>query len=283
MIKTRITVINKKEEMREIISHCRKNNNLIGFVPTMGSLHQGHLSLVEKAREMSDIVIISIYVNPSQFSQNEDFSKYPRDLSSDLALLEKYKPDFVFYPQEDQMYQKDHHTWVNVTGLEDKLCGKSRQEHFKGVATIVLKLLNIVTPDLMFMGEKDYQQLVIMGKVLSDLDLPVKIVPCPTVREKDGLAMSSRNNYLTPEGRKKATLLFQALSEAKELFQNGLTDPGTVVSEMRKLIEQKGGKIDYIEAFEKQSLESVDVLKIGTRIALAVFIEGTRLIDNIEL
>ena len=269
--------------MREIISHCRKNNNLIGFVPTMGSLHQGHLSLVEKAREMSDIVIISIYVNPSQFSQNEDFSKYPRDLSSDLALLEKYKPDFVFYPQEDQMYQKDHHTWVNVTGLEDKLCGKSRQEHFKGVATIVLKLLNIVTPDLMFMGEKDYQQLVIMGKVLSDLDLPVKIVPCPTVREKDGLAMSSRNNYLTPEGRKKATLLFQALSEAKALFQNGLTDPGTVVAEMRKLIEQKGGKIDYIEAFDKQSLESVDVLKIGTRIALAVFIEGTRLIDNIEL
>ncbi|MBW6516244.1 MAG: pantoate--beta-alanine ligase [Candidatus Cloacimonetes bacterium] len=269
--------------MRELTSHLRKKNNIIGFVPTMGYLHKGHLSLVQKAKEMSDIVIVSIYVNPAQFSQGEDLSRYPRSIDHDLKLLENLNADYVFIPQDDQMYDPDHKTWVHVTELEDKLCGKSRLDHFRGVATIVLKLLNIVIPDLMFMGEKDYQQVVILEKMISDLDLQVRIIRCPTVREADGLAMSSRNSYLSSETRKNAASIFQSLKHAKEIFHRGITDVKEVIREMKIMIESKGGKIDYIEAFNSKTLQQIDHLSKGSRIALAVFFDSTRLIDNIEI
>jgi len=276
-------IIDNKAEMRELTSHLRKKNNIIGFVPTMGYLHKGHLSLVQKAKEMSDIVIVSIYVNPAQFSQGEDLSRYPRSIDHDLKLLENLNADYVFIPQDDQMYDPDHKTWVHVTELEDKLCGKSRLDHFRGVATIVLKLLNIVIPDLMFMGEKDYQQVVILEKMISDLDLQVRIIRCPTVREADGLAMSSRNSYLSSETRKNAASIFQSLKHAKEIFHRGITDVKEVIREMKIMIESKGGKIDYIEAFNSKTLQQIDHLSKGSRIALAVFFDSTRLIDNIEI
>ena len=283
MNKHGVPIIDNKAEMRELISHIRKNNNIIGFVPTMGYLHKGHLSLVQKAKEISDIVIVSIYVNPAQFSQGEDLSRYPRNIDHDLTLLKNLHTDYVFIPQEDKMYDPDHKTWVHVTELEDKLCGKSRKDHFRGVATIVLKLLNIVSTDLMFMGEKDYQQVVILEKMISDLDLPVKIIRCPTIREEDGLAMSSRNSYLSPEIRINATSLYQSLNHAKDMFHKGIPEVKEVIREMRIIIESKGGKIDYIEAFDSKILQQIDHLSKGSRIALAVFFDGTRLIDNIEV
>ncbi len=278
-----IQVIDKKEELRKEIFRLRKNDKTIGFVPTMGYLHTGHLDLVTRAKEITDFVVVSIYVNPSQFSEEEDFSHYPSNIPKDLELLKKYNADLVFIPPGDKMYDENHLTWVSVTGLENKLCGKSRPGHFRGVATIVLKLLNIVTPDLMCMGEKDYQQIIVLEKMLTDLDLPVRIVRCPTVREEDGLAMSSRNSYLSPQARENAASLYQALLMAREMFREGIRDSATVIRSMRDLIENNGGKIDYIEAVDSKTLDSLKTLKKGCRIALAVFFEGARLIDNIEI
>ena len=278
-----LKVVNNKEEMRELVFRIRRNDKSVGFVPTMGYLHQGHLALVEKAKEMTDQVVVSIYVNPTQFSKGEDLTRYPRNLNNDLRLLKDHRVDFVFLPDEDKMYNQDHLTWVQVTQLEDRLCGRSRKGHFRGVTTIVLKLLNIVNPDLMFMGEKDFQQTVILEKMISDLDLPVRIVRCPTVREADGLAMSSRNSYLSPDGRQKAVALYKALQMAKEMFQQDVNDPQKIVNAMKRLIEEEGGRFDYIEIFDSKTLQPLSTMISGCRIALAVYFDGARLIDNIEI
>ena len=283
MIPEDIIIIETKEEMRKRVADLRKEGKTIGFVPTMGFLHEGHLNLVQRAREQCDIVVVSIYVNPAQFGRGEDFSRYPRDVSRDVDLLKKYKTDYVFIPEQETMYTGDHLTWIEVEQLQEKLCGKTRIGHFRGVTTIVLKLLNITIPDLMFMGEKDYQQVVILEKMLSDLDSPVKIVRCPTVRENGGLAMSSRNSYLSPEQRESAKALYQSLLHAREMFRQGKTDAVEVIEEMREMIEDSGGRIDYIEIVDSKTLEEIPYLVKGCRIALAVFYEWTRLIDNIEI
>lgn len=283
MISEDIVVIESKEEMRQTIADLKKEGKSVGFVPTMGFLHKGHLNLVQKAGERCDIVIVSIYVNPAQFGEGEDFERYPRDIARDLDLLKKFKTDFVFLPAQDMMYADHHLTWIEVDKLQNKLCGRRRIGHFRGVTTIVMKLLNITIPDLMFMGEKDYQQVVILEKMLSDLDSNVKIFRCPTVREHDGLAMSSRNSYLSPEQRGGAKALYESLLLAREMFRQGKTDAAKVIDEMREIIEDSGGRIDYIAVVDSKTLEDIPSLVKGCRIVLAVFYEWTRLIDNIEI
>jgi|SRR5690554_876671 pantoate--beta-alanine ligase len=275
--------IDCKKEMRDKAFQYHKIGKTIGFVPTMGYLHEGHLNLVRKAKEISDIVVVSIYVNPTQFGEGEDFSRYPRDHERDIRLLEMANTDIVFLPKEQSMYNHDHLTWVKVEKMSDLLCGRSRKGHFRGVATIVLKLLNIVTPNLLFMGEKDYQQIVILEKMIDDLDLPVRIIRCPTIREKDGLAMSSRNSYLSVENRRNATALHQALLRARELYRQGMKESKKVISEIGQYIEARSGNIDYIDVIDSNTLSSIPQLKEGCRLVLAVFFEGTRLIDNIEI
>lgn len=280
MLSRKPIVVDSAVKMQEI---CRNLNKKIGFVPTMGFLHEGHLSLVKEARKRSEIVVVSIYVNPTQFSPNEDLENYPRDFDRDLDLLAKLDVDYVFFPSDKEMYPNDYKTWVKVNEITQVLCGKSRSTHFRGVTTIVTKLMNIVNPDFMFMGEKDFQQLRVLQQMGKDLNFHTEIIGCPLVREKDGLAMSSRNKYLSYQERKNALCLHKSLLLAQKIFRNGITDSKKIVSEMQDLIVQNHGKIDYIEVIDSNTLQSIDILRSGCRIALAVFIGKTRLIDNIEI
>ncbi len=255
----------------------------IGFVPTMGYLHQGHLSLVEKAKEENDIVIVSIFVNPSQFGQGEDFENYPRDLERDLNLLLTKDVDIVFNPNYKDVYPDNYKTWIEVSDFSDKYCGASRPGHFKGVATIVNKLVNIIKPDFMYMGEKDFQQIVVLQTMLRDLNISTKITPCPIIRESDGLAMSSRNVYLTQQERENATCLYHSLIIAKDMLNKKTTDINLVKSEMEKIISNSSGKIDYIAFIDNDSFNPVSSLTHNTRILLAIKIGKTRLIDNMKM
>lgn len=252
----------------------------IGFVPTMGYLHAGHLSLVAESNRRCDITVVSIYVNPTQFGPREDLSSYPRDLDRDLELLGRYKVDYVFFPADSEMYPDGYKTWIEVDGLSSVLCGSSRPGHFKGVATIVLKLVNIVKPNLMFMGEKDFQQLTVLKTMLKDLNLKTQIVPCPIIREKDGLAMSSRNVYLNPQERQQALCLSEAIRKVQSLYKTGITDSAELIQAGRKLISEKGGKLDYLNLVDGDTLKDMPIAETNTRIILAVFIGKTRLIDN---
>ncbi len=260
-----------------------KLDGIIGFVPTMGYLHEGHLSLVKAAKKDCDTVVVSIFVNPSQFGPNEDLSQYPRDLDKDVQLLSELNVDYIFFPNKKEMYPDNHKTWINVEKITTILCGKSRPTHFRGVTTIVAKLLNIVNPDLMYMGEKDFQQIVVLEQMIRDLHFQTKIVRCPLIREIDGLAMSSRNKYLSPKGRKDALCLYKSLLLAKTEFENGRIISKKIKLKMKQLIESKNGNIDYIEFVDPETLESVPELKKGDRVLLAVKIENTRLIDNMEI
>jgi pantoate--beta-alanine ligase len=273
-------LIHSVQEMQEI---CRSIDQSIGFVPTMGFLHQGHLSLVEAAKKKAEIVIVSIYVNPAQFAPSEDLSNYPRDLDRDIELLTKLEANYIFFPSNEEMYPDGYKTWVNVDEITQILCGKSRTTHFQGVTTIVSKLMNIVVPDYMFLGEKDFQQLKVLQQMGKDLNFSTEIIGCPLIREADGLAMSSRNKYLTPQERQNALCLFNSLLLAQKLFSEGLSDSKRIVAEMRDLIATEQGKIDYIEIVDSVSLEKLEELQPGCRIVLAVFIGRTRLIDNIQL
>ncbi len=276
-------IIKKISLLKKIILREKKKGR-IGFVPTMGYLHEGHLSLVRIARKYSDYVVCSIFVNPIQFGPNEDFSRYPRDIKRDEALLKKEKVDLLFYPSVKEMYAGDHKTYVEVTELSSILCGKSRPGHFKGVATVVLKLFNIVQPDIAVFGEKDFQQATIIKKMVADLNLDVKIVVAPIVREKDGLAMSSRNTYLSSEERSNATILYQALIWAKNSFnKENIRSPEYLINQMKQMIETKGGLVDYIAVVDRKNLTPVRYLEKGNRILLAAFFGKTRLIDNMEL
>lgn len=275
-------IIDNIQAMQEIGNNWSAGKK-IGFVPTMGYFHQGHLSLVGKANKQCEITVVSIFVNPSQFGPNEDFESYPRDMQRDLELLSKYKVDYVFSPNPEQMYPQDYRTWVEVEGLSSILCGASRPGHFRGVATVILKLINIIKPNFMFMGEKDFQQVTVLQTMLKDLNCETQIVPCPIIREEDGLAMSSRNIYLNPEQRKQALCLYRAIQQAQAKYKQGLRDTNLLKKQAADLIINSGGKIDYVSFVEPKTLQEVSVADDNTRIMLAVFIGKTRLIDNAPL
>ncbi|HOC95394.1 MAG TPA: pantoate--beta-alanine ligase [Candidatus Cloacimonadota bacterium] len=267
------------KEMQAEVSR-RDRNKTLGFVPTMGALHEGHLSLVRLSKSNCDLSTVSIYVNPSQFGPQEDFGRYPRNLERDLALLADNGADYVFLPDNEQMYPAGYKTWVEVEGLSSILCGNSRPGHFRGVATIVLKLVQIVKPDLMFMGMKDFQQVVVLETMLRDLNSDTQIFRCPIVRESDGLAMSSRNMYLSPEERAKALCLSQTLDMARQMVDAGTKRAEEVILAAEDKINAAGGRIDYIGLVNGSTLQPQDAIDQDTRMLLAVYIGNTRLIDN---
>jgi len=256
----------------------------IGFVPTMGALHKGHLSLIRQAHKENDIVVVSIFVNPIQFGPKEDYRRYPRNLRLDARLCRREGADVIFFPDAQQMYTGNYKTYVIVQDLSDVLCGKFRPGHFKGVATVVTKLFNIVRPDIAYFGGKDAQQAIIIKKVVEDLNTPVRIKVMPTVREEDGLAMSSRNAYLNKEERRDAAVLYQALILAKNLIKQGSVDSSDIIRKMRRLInKKKSACIQYISVVKHKDLQPMDKIRGKVLIALSVWIGKTRLIDNIVI
>lgn len=274
-------VVESKDALRRACSEARTRGQIIGLVPTMGYLHEGHLSLVRLARRKCGLLIVSIFVNPSQFSPGEDYSNYPRNFDRDRHLLEEQECDICFTPSAEEMYPANHDTWVEVEGLSRVLCGKSRPQHFRGVTTVVAKLLNIVRPDVAVFGAKDAQQALVIGRMVRDLDFGVEVVVAPTVREPDGLAMSSRNEYLTPTERRDATVLYRSLKRAEELIKAGERDPNRVVSEMTSMIEGvRTSKIDYVSIVDIEDLQELETLKGEILIGLAVWFGKARLIDN---
>ena len=275
-------VVTGVAEMKAFARQWKKEGKSIGFVPTMGYLHEGHLSLVRESKKRADVTVVSIFVNPAQFGPREDFKKYPRDLEKDSAYLEKGGVDCLFYPDAAEIYPPGYRTYVEVHGLQDRLCGKSRPGHFQGVATVVLKLFDIVGPDLAFFGAKDAQQVLIIGKMAVDLDLDVEVVTCPLVREPDGLALSSRNAYLSPEERKAALVVSISLRWAERAIGAGERDAAKVIAGIRAAIEAEPlARVDYVEAVDPVNLEPVAEIRGDVLIALAIFVGSTRLIDNI--
>lgn len=254
----------------------------LGLVPTMGALHEGHLSLVRAAREKSDIVAVSIFVNPTQFGPNEDFAKYPRNLESDSKMLEGEHVDIVFAPSVDEMYPADAITWVTVEAMSDRLCGKSRPGHFRGVTTIVAKLFNIVEPDIAFFGQKDAAQVAIIRRMVRDLNMPVEIGVGAIVRESDGLALSSRNAYLDPQERKSALVLHRSLKSAQQLFERGERNSEKLIAAgKQEFANLPNARLDYFEIVDPDSLEPLATISNRALIAVAAFIGKTRLIDNV--
>jgi pantoate--beta-alanine ligase len=256
----------------------------VGFVPTMGYLHDGHLSLVKRARAENPTEVVSIFVNPTQFGPQEDFKSYPRDTERDLALLEKENTDIVFMPPADEMYPSRFDSWVEAGDITRKLEGASRPTHFRGVTTVVAKLFNITQPTRAYFGQKDAQQLIVIRKMVSDLNMNLEIIACPTIREPDGLAMSSRNTYLNTEERKAATVLYQALNLARQLWSQGEKDAGKIRKEMTELIQQQPlAHIDYVSIADNETLEELEEVKPPALASLAVKIGKPRLIDNIVI
>jgi pantoate--beta-alanine ligase len=277
-------LIKSIQEMKEIVKNLKSKGKSIGFVPTMGYLHEGHKSLLECSKKDNDITILSVFVNPIQFGENEDFDKYPRDINRDLEIANSVGVDYLFNPDYKEMYPEGYSTYVVMESLVDKLCGAYRPGHFKGVLTIVNKLFNIVKPDRAYFGKKDYQQYKVIQKMVKDLNMDVEVIGCPLIREKDGLAMSSRNKYLSPEERKSALSLSKALFEAKKRFEEGETNPDKLKELIKNIINSyPNTKIQYVEIVDSETLESKEKVEKGDVIALAVFVGSTRLIDNIEL
>jgi len=275
-------IVEKILEVRKLVAEAKATGKTIGLVPTMGALHEGHFSLIRTAKKQTDFVVVSIFVNPTQFGPTEDIDKYPRTLDADTAGCEKNGADVVFAPTPDEIYPQQNVVWVNVEKLDQPLCGRNRPGHFRGVATVCAKLFNIVQPDIAFFGQKDAQQSIIIQRMVADLNMPLKIVVCPTVREKDGLAMSSRNRYLNADERKDAALLYAALQEAEILIAGGLRDSKKIIGEMEKIIKLSDrAKIDYIGIVNAKTLEDVEHIKGETLLAIAVKIGSARLIDNI--
>lgn len=278
-----VRLVKSVKAMKELSEASRKKGASIGFVPTMGYLHDGHISLVREAKKRNDIVVVSIFVNPTQFGPREDLKKYPRDMKGDLKLLSKYKVDAVFCPSVGEMYPEGYGTYIEVKGLSDKLCGASRPGHFRGVATVVAKLFNIVSPHAAYFGEKDFQQLVIIKKMTADLNMDIKIVSMPTVRESDGLAMSSRNSYLSKEERSRAPAIFRSLKLAKMLIRSRVKSAERIRAAMAKLMKASGLKIDYISICDPRTLDEKKAVKGKTLVAVAAYAGKTRLIDNIVI
>jgi len=279
-----IRIVNTIKDMQSLSNSMRNEGRVISFVPTMGALHEGHLSLMCAAKEKGDFVIVSIFVNPTQFGPNEDFEKYTRDLEGDLKKVEEIGVNAVFFPDVNEIYPDGFETYVEVEKLQKPLCGQFRPGHFKGVATVVLKLFNIVKPDIAVFGEKDYQQLQIIKKMASDLHLEIEIVGMPIIREEDGLALSSRNAYLSHKERKRALALSKSLVEIKRSFNGGNKDSGQLVQLGIKILkESQIEDIDYLEIRDGKTLEIRELAKPGDVVAVAARLENTRLIDNTKL
>ena len=273
-------IVGTVKEVREQVKEWKKQGLSVGFVPTMGYLHEGHKSLMDAARKGNDKVVVSIFVNPMHFGPTEDLATYPRDLDHDAALCESAGVDLIFHPEAEEMYEKDFCSFVDMTGLTEGLCGKTRPIHFRGVCTVVNKLFNIVTPDHAYFGQKDGQQLAVIKRMVRDLNMDIEIVGCPIVREEDGLAKSSRNTYLSSEERKAALILSKTVALGKELTKTE-KDANKVVEAMKKNIETEPlAKIDYVEAVDALSMAPVEKLEGTCMLAMAVYIGKTRLIDN---
>ncbi len=271
-------------EMRAASRSAKRDGKRLGLVPTMGALHEGHLSLVRAARTQCDLVVASIFVNPLQFGPNEDLAKYPRDFDRDRELLKQEGVDFIFAPSVEEMYPAGAVTYVTVEGLSDKLCGRSRPGHFRGVTTVVAKLFNIVEPDRAYFGQKDAAQSTIIRRMVRDLNIPVEVVVCPIVREPDGLAMSSRNAYLDAAQRQAALVLHRSLLAVQERFDRGERKVRTLIEAGRQIFaEDPSVRLDYFEIVDPETLDPVDDLSHSALVAVAVFVGRARLIDNIVL
>jgi len=270
------------KEMSAVVKVLKAREKTVGLVPTMGYLHEGHLSLVKGSLEKVDVTVVSVFVNPTQFGPSEDFRKYPRDMNQDTEILEKLGVDYLFCPDNEEIYPSTYQTFVEVHDLQDKLCGISRPGHFRGVCTVVLKLFHIIQPDLAFFGQKDAQQVIILKKMVQDLSCNVKISALPIVREDDGLALSSRNVYLNPEQRQTALCLYKSLQEARQMIDSGERRTAPILQRMKEIVlTEPETRIDYLTIVHAASLEPMDDISIDCLIALAVFIGKVRLIDNI--
>lgn len=275
-------VVETIESVRDIVKAARQKGKKVGLVPTMGALHRGHISLIEAAGRTCDFVVVSIFVNPTQFGPGEDFKKYPRTFEADLEICRKAGVGLVFAPGAEQMYGKEELTWVTVEKLTEPLCGRFRPGHFRGVATVCAKLFNIVLPDVAFFGQKDGQQALVVKRMAADLKMPLEIVVCPTVREPDGLAVSSRNKYLTEEERKDSVLIYKSLEKCREMIESGTRDTETIVAAMREVLSRAPSiQIQYVSIVDAETLESLDKVRGKVMAAVAGRLGSARLIDNI--
>jgi pantoate--beta-alanine ligase len=275
-------IIQRIPQMKELSKKARSDGKVIGLVPTMGFLHEGHMSLVREARKMADVVVTSVFVNPAQFGPAEDLDRYPRDVTRDAEMLAAENVDYVFLPRAEEMYPENFHTYVKVHELSERLCGQTRPGHFEGVTTVVMKLFHIVDPHFAYFGQKDAQQMVIIRRMVQDLNMDVEIVRLPIVREPDGLALSSRNVYLSEEERKAAPVLYRALEHARKRVEDGERKSKNLIKEMQEIIAAESlAKIDYISITDTTELKDLKTLKDKSLIALAVYFGKTRLIDNI--
>ena len=268
--------------VRKLVKAARSKGEKVGLVPTMGALHIGHISLIKAAVKGCDFVVVSIFVNPTQFGPGEDFEKYPRPLEADLEICKKAGIDVVFAPETDQMYASENLTWVNVEKLTETLCGQFRSVHFRGVTTVCAKLFNIVAPDVAFFGQKDAQQAIVIRRMVADLNIPLEIVICPTVREANGLAVSSRNKYLTRQQKKDATCIYKSLQKCKQMVDADIKDTQKIVTEMRKILQSVPSiEIEYVSIVDAETLANIDRIAGKVLAAVAVRIGPARLIDNI--
>lgn len=268
--------------MKDFSKAEQRAGHRVGFVPTMGALHEGHLSLVRAARVQCDVVVVSIFVNPTQFGPNEDLAKYPRNFEQDKTMLQREHVSAIFYPSVEEMYPAGATTWVTVDGLSERLDGRSRPGHFRGVTTVVSKLFNIVQPELAFFGQKDAAQVAVIRKMVRDLNFDVQIVVCPIVREQDGLAMSSRNAYLTAQQRKQALVLCRSLEQVQRLHEQGENSAEKLIAAGKQVIEQEPAvRLDYFEVVDPDTLEQVSDAGKGALVAVAAYVGATRLIDNL--
>ena len=274
-------VIKTVDELRQAVARFRRQSKTIGLVPTMGALHAGHLSLVEAAKAQCDVCLVTIFVNPSQFGPAEDLDRYPRTLEADLDALSQYGVELAFVPQDCEVYRPGHATWVGVSSVSEPLEGECRPGHFRGVATVVLKLFNMARADVAYFGQKDYQQAAVIRRMVADLNVPIEVRVCPTVREPDGLAMSSRNVYLDAEARAQSLVLWKGLSLAEELVRAGQRDASVVLERIRQIIlSAPDVKIEYTAVVDPVTFEPVTEIRGRTLVALAVKFGTTRLIDN---
>ncbi|MFC1780906.1 pantoate--beta-alanine ligase [Planctomycetota bacterium] len=270
------------ESIRSLVGAARAQGRKIALVPTMGALHIGHISLIEAAEKSCDYVVVSIFVNPMQFGPDEDFEKYPRPLDADLEICRKAGADAVFAPTVEQMYPEKNITWIEVEKLTEHLCGRRRPGHFRGVTTVCAKLFNIVAPDIAFFGQKDAQQAIVVKKMVADLNMPLEIAVCPTVRESDGLAVSSRNKYLSEQQRKEAVYIYKSLDKCRQMLNTSITDVGQIIGEMRKVLQQKPSiEIEYISIVDAKRLTDIDKIAGEVLVAVAARLGPARLIDNI--
>lgn len=277
-------IVSTVEEVRAEVKKWREDGMSVGLVPTMGYLHEGHKSLIDKAVEQNDKVVVSVFVNPIQFGPTEDLATYPRDLERDAALCENAGASLIFHPEKENMYFDDFCTYIDMENLTKGLCGKTRPTHFRGVCTVVGKLFHIVEPDRAYFGQKDAQQLAVIRRMVRDLNFNLDIIGCPIIREEDGLAKSSRNTYLSPEERKAAAILHKGLVKGEELVQNGEKKASVVVNAIREIIESEPlAKIDYVEMVDFDNIQPVETIEGTVLTAVAVYIGKTRLIDNFIL